>query len=135
MLTENEVIDFVCIYLQENGYSINQKLSTNQTGIDIVATNSNGTLCFVEAKGATSSKPNSSKFGEEFDKSQVKTHVGVALVAAFKALNDNPGTESFIALPNNANHKTLIDSMVEPIKKSGIKVLLVNELGNIHVHI
>jgi hypothetical protein len=135
VLTENEVIEFVCSYLESNGYLIKQKLSTRQTGVDIIATTPSGHNCFVEAKGATSSKPGTSKFGKEFDKSQVKTHVGVALVAAFKALHNNPKSESIIALPNNSNHKSLIEEMRKPIINSGIGVLLVGEKGDIQKYI
>lgn len=127
MLTENDIVEAVCLYLLKSGYEIKQKLTTTQTGIDIIATNSCGTTCFVEAKGATSSKRESSKFGKEFNKSQVKVHVGVALVAAFKVLNEFPNSESLIALPNNINHKSLIDNMRHPIQRSGISVLLIDD--------
>jgi hypothetical protein len=135
VLTENDVVEAVCTYLLEIGYEINQKLTTTQTGIDIVATNSCGTKCYVEAKGATSSKRESSKYGTEFDLSQVKVHVGVALVAAFKVVNEFPNSESLIALPNNSNHKSLIDSMCHPIKNSGVGVLLVGADGYVEKYV
>jgi hypothetical protein len=131
MQTENDVIDAVCKYLIENNYSITQQLTTSQTGVDIVAVAENGTKCFVEAKGATSSKPTSNKYGKEFDKSQVKTHVGVALVAAFKIKNEFPNSESIIALPDNQNHVALIQSMKTPIIGSGIQVMFVSNNGAI----
>lgn len=129
MLTENEVVEFVCSYLSENGYLINQKLSTTQTGVDIIATNSSGVSCYIEAKGATSSKAGSLRFGKEFNQSQVKSHVGMALVAAFKVLNEFPESLSMIALPNNVSHKNLIDAMRLPLSNSGVSVLLVSENG------
>lgn len=72
MLSENDVIQLVCAELEQNGYIIEQKLSTNQTGIDIIAISPDGVFCGVEAKGATSSKINSSRYGEGFNTSQVK---------------------------------------------------------------
>ena len=135
MLTENEVVEFVCSYLCDNGYLINQKLSTTQTGVDIIATNSSGVSCYIEAKGATSSKAESLRFGKEFNQSQVKTHVGMALVAAFKVLNEFPESLSMVALPNNVRHKNLIDTMRLPILNSGINILLVSENGLVEKYV
>ena len=135
MLTENDVVEAVCSYLIEKGYEITQKLNTKQTGVDIIASNSFGDKCFVEAKGATSSMRESSRFGSEFTKSQVKVHVGVALVAAFKVLTEYPSSESFVALPNNVNHKSLIENMRQPLKQSGIGVLFVSDCGLVEKYI
>lgn len=134
MLTENDVIEAVCSYLIKKGYEINQKLSTKQTGVDIIAINPEGNFCYVEAKGATSSKPESSRYGREFNKSQVKTHIGMSLVAAFKSLNEFPEAESIIALPNNYNHQSLIEAMLKPILRSGVRVLLVNKQGVVEMY-
>ncbi len=135
MLTENDVIEAVCSYLIKNAYKINKKLSTRQRGVDIVATNPDGIPCYIEAKGATSSKPESSRYGQEFNSSQVKTHIGMALVAAFKSLNEYTEAESFIALPNNTAHKALVESMRKPIRNSGVKILLVSEEGLVQSYI
>lgn len=135
MLTENDVVEAVSLYLIKNGYEIKQKLTTIQTGIDIVAMNPDGIHCYIEAKGATSSKSESLRYGKEFNQSQVKTHVGMALVAAFKLMNEFPKAEVMIALPNNTNHKTLITNMAIPISKSGVKVLLVSEQGIVQPYV
>jgi hypothetical protein len=135
VLTENDVVEAVCSYLLEAGYEIVQQLTTTQTGIDIVATNSCGVKCYVEAKGATSSKRESSKFGKEFSLSQVKVHIGVALVAAFKVKNEFPNSESLIALPNNSNHKSLINKMRLPITNSEVGVLLVDSNGSVEKYL
>lgn len=129
------MIEAVCSYLLQMGYEINQKLTTTQTGIDIIATNSCGVKCYVEAKGATSSKRESSKFGKEFNLSQVKVHIGVALVAAFKVANEFPNSESLIALPKNDNHKSLIDKMRCPINNSGVGVLLIDNDGSVEKYV
>ncbi|WP_346338297.1 hypothetical protein [Vibrio parahaemolyticus] len=81
MLTENKIVDLVCSQLELDGLTISQKLDTTQTGIDIVAVSETGKKYFVEAKGATSSKKLTKRYGQEFNKSQVKTHIGMALVA------------------------------------------------------
>ena len=126
MLTENDVVELVSAELQRNGFKIEKKLSTSQTGIDIEATSPEGVYYGVEAKGATSSKLESSRYGKEFNKSQVKTHIGMALVAAFRLKNTRQNAEAIIALPDNLNHRSLITEMYKPLSDSGIKVWLVN---------
>ena len=94
MLTENDVVELVSAELQRTGFKIEQQLSTTQTGIDIVATSPEGVYYGVEAKGATSSKLESPRYGKEFNKSQVKTHIGMALVAAFRLKNARQNAEA-----------------------------------------
>jgi hypothetical protein len=126
MLTENDVVLAVSLFLKSEGYSIEQALNTSQQGIDIEATSSNGTRCFVEAKGATSSKEGSKRYGQEFNNNQIKTHIGMALLKSFQTLHQHPSSEVIIALPGNAGHRKVLDSMLTPIKNSGIKVFLIN---------
>ncbi|EGR1226425.1 hypothetical protein KB973_004607 [Vibrio parahaemolyticus] len=131
MLTENDVIKFVCKQLEKEGFEISQQLNTSQVGIDIIAQSKSGSQCYVEAKGATSSKSWSSRFEKGFSKSQVKTHIGVALVAAFKVKDTYPEHESIIAIPNNDSHRQMVQSMRGPIKASGIKVWLISNDGRV----
>ena len=37
MLTENDIIDALCDYLEAHGYKIHGRADTSQTGIDIIA--------------------------------------------------------------------------------------------------
>ena len=73
ILTENDVVNAVASFLKNNNYTIDIVRSTTQRGIDIEATKPDGTRCFVEAKGATSSKPGSKRYGEEFNNNQIIT--------------------------------------------------------------
>ena len=77
ILTENDVVSAVSFFLKRQGYTIGQALSTSQKGIDIEATKPDGTRCLIEAKGATSSRPSSNRYGLEFDNNQIKNHIGV----------------------------------------------------------
>ncbi len=122
MLTENDVVLAVSDFLKNEGYSIEQTLNTSQQGIDIEATNKNGIRCFVEAKGATSSKIGSKRYGKEFNSNQIKTHIGVALLKSFQTLQLHPGSEVVIALPSNSGHRKILDSMVTPIKIQALKL-------------
>lgn len=135
MLTENDVVEAVSKYLEKNGYIVNQALTTSQHGIDIVATAKNGKQCFIEAKGATSSKSGSNRYGKEFTVSQINTHIGVALVKAFQTLQIHPSQEVAIAVPGNNGHRKVINSMLIPIRNSGIGVLFVNENKNVEKYL
>lgn len=127
MLTENDVVTAVSNFLVEKGYAIDQALTTTQQGIDIVATHPTHGRCLVEAKGATSSKKSSSRYGIEFNANQIKTHVGVAILKSFQTIQLNKDANVVIALPDNTGHRKIIDSMSYPIEKSGIKIFFVNE--------
>lgn len=131
MLTENDVIGAVADYLRKSGYSIQQQLNTSQKGIDVEAKHPQKGLYLVEAKGATSSKPTSNRYGIEFNSNQIKTHIGVALLKSFQTLQATPDATVAIALPNNHRHRNVISSMETPIRNSGIKILLVNSNGSI----
>ena len=80
MLREGDVIDAVCRCLEARGYRIDQRLSTEETGIDIIASRGSNRI-LVEAKGATSSRESSSRYGKRFSSSQRKDHVAKELLA------------------------------------------------------
>ena len=79
MLTENDVVDAVCEHLIQNGFTIQNQLTTRERGIDIVALNpATGAETLIEAKGETSSKGHTKRFGKPFHSAQVKVHVAEA---------------------------------------------------------
>ncbi|MCP4990209.1 MAG: hypothetical protein GY928_30475 [Colwellia sp.] len=135
MITENEVVEAISKYLEKKGYVIDQALTTSQKGIDVEATHPTSGKYFVEAKGATSSRKESKRFGKPFNASQIKTHIGVALLKSFQTIQLYKNDTVAIALPNNAGHRTVIESMYDPIKKSGIKVLMVNADATVEEYI
>ena len=134
MLTENDVVTAVSNYLLEKGYAIDQSLTTSQQGIDIVASHPTHGRCLVEAKGATSSKKTSSRYGKEFDSNQIKTHVGVAILKSFQTIQIHKDAEVVIALPDNTGHRKIIDSIRHPIKESGITVFFVTEDSKVEIY-
>ena len=74
--TEDEVIAVVEDFLRADGWTISQSRNTRQTGIDLVAVRAaSGCRLCVEAKGATSSKPGTARYGKAFNSAQVKDHV------------------------------------------------------------
>jgi hypothetical protein len=69
MLTEWEVIEAVREFLESRGYRVTQALNENQVGNDIVAWSVDGQKVMIEAKGETSSKSHTSRFGKPFFRS------------------------------------------------------------------
>ncbi|WP_426668064.1 hypothetical protein ACPPVU_18440 [Mucilaginibacter sp. McL0603] len=99
MLTENKIVDNLSNYLAKNGYIIRNSCTTTQRGIDLIAENKNEIL-YIEAKGETSSKEGSNRFGLTFNQNQVKTHVSRAILASMIVLQDKPdGPKTKVALP------------------------------------
>jgi len=74
MLTENDVIQAVSLHLKSEGYRIDKVCSTSsERGVDIVATHpKTGKRLLVEAKGATSSKDGTARFGKVFNRGQAR---------------------------------------------------------------
>lgn len=129
MLTENNIIDAVCKYLNSNGYEIKQSLNTMQQGIDIIATKSNNILK-IEAKGATSSKKSSNRYGKVFNRNQVKTHIAMALYAISKFITadkDKKNIKYAFALPCDDNHISVINDIREVINTLNINIFWVQD--------
>jgi hypothetical protein len=129
-LTENDVVAAACDYLEASGWSVDVRLSTSQKGDDIEVTrSSDGMRLFVEAKGATSARSNSYRFGQPFESAAVRVHVSEAVFKAAQVLSrEVSGSEvrAGIALPANRHHQRLV-AMVRPVLASlGVAVLWVD---------
>lgn len=104
--------------MKNNGYTINKALTTYDKGIDIEAIHPEKGLCFVEAKGETSSKKETNRFNKPFSLKQIKTHIGVAIVKAFQIKQNNKEALVIIALP-------------DCLFKTEIKIFFVKDSGNV----
>jgi len=63
-MDESYVIRAVCERIEDKGCSVTQFLNTKQRGVDVKATHSKeGDEFFIEAKGGTSSRVGSARFG------------------------------------------------------------------------
>ena len=71
------------------------------------------------------------RYGKDFNPSQIKTHVGVALVKTFQTSGKFPNSEVLIALPNNKGHRKVVRSIYDSVAKTGINFLLVNDNGTV----
>ena len=138
MLLESEVIDAVCRKLQAHGYSIRQKLKTTQRGDDIIAVKDVPTPCelHIEAKGATSSRKNSQRYGIMFDSAQIRIQIAEALYKTAEVLSRNDVNARLrvgIALPDNEGHRIKVKNIEPVVKQLGIAIFWVKENKEIEV--
>ncbi len=127
MLTENDVVKAVAAHLAENGYRVDQALTTVERGIDVVAVSrSTGARLLVEAKGGTTSKP-TRRSGKPFTPSQARSHVSVALYCAAKLYHRRSSENVTVALafPDDSVHRELVDDIVSALEVLGIGVFFV----------
>lgn len=125
MLKETEVIKAVKAHLKDNGW---EKVSTSkphQRGIDILAEFADTTMA-IEAKGGTSSKSHTARFGKPFSSNQKKSHVSRALYTAACTVSDGKHWTG-IAVPDDENHERLILDIERALKKLKVTAFLVND--------
>lgn len=130
MLTENDVVDAVADLLVGIGYRIDQRLTTVERGVDIDAVQiATGKRLLVEAKGGTSSKETSNRFGKAFTPNQAKSHIAVAFYCVAKLRQESlrAGAAVALALPDDKVHRLLIEKISESLRQLKIKVFFVSE--------
>lgn len=124
LLTEGDVIHAVCIELTKYNYVIEQELTVKEHGDDIVAVKGAGKNkieLHIEAKGETSSDPNSTRYGKPFDNAQVRDHVGAALYKVAEILSrGEANTLVGIALPKSDLHKKTAMNIDHALKLLGV---------------
>ena len=125
MLTENDVIDAMVSHLKGKGWDINTISRTDQHGIDILAKKGRSSLA-IEAKGGTSNRRGSSRYGKPFTTSQKLDHVSCALYTAVGVVSDGKH-KAGIALPSDPKHTELIRRIKPALKTLKMIVFLVDE--------
>ncbi len=128
MLTENEILERLEIYLIAKGYKVKHRLSTIQKGIDLIAEKAEETL-YVEAKGETSASTTSNRFGKPFNPNQIKDHIAKAILASLEIYSLKPdgiNTRVAIALPNNIGHNRVISKILPALRHLEISIFLVD---------
>jgi hypothetical protein len=125
MLTESQVINSVCRLLETKGFHVIRQLSESEQGIDIEAVAPDGkTKVSIEAKGETSSKPTTARFGKPFDSKQVFDHVAKAFYCA--ARDGSLGMMAGIALPKNVAHVKCVQKILPALRRLSIEVFWVS---------
>ena len=121
MLTESEVIAAVCRFLESNRFHVAQSLSEVEHGVDIEGLAPDGETKFsIEAKGETSSKSTTARFGQPFDSAQVFDHVSNAFYCA--ARDSSMGWMAGVALPRNQAYVKYVQRILPALKKLDIEV-------------
>ncbi len=138
MLFETDVINAVCRELQKRGYYIEQKLTTTQHGDDIIAIKSEGQgfRLYIEAKGETSSRKNSKRYGKLFDGAQTRIHVAEAFYKAAEVLTRETNQElvrTGIALPDNRLHRESANAIRSILMKIEIAIFWVKQDGTVEI--
>lgn len=127
-LFEDQVVDAVRNYLKDLGFVEEAFCHADQKGDDIVYRTENGKeRIYIEAKDATSSRNNSNRYGKPFSKSQVKTHVAMALYRAILMKEKRDGEKVLvgIALPKTDLHVNIVAKIQETLSKLSIELFWV----------
>jgi hypothetical protein len=129
MLTEEDVIGAVCDYLSREGYRIDQQCRTTEHGIDIIATHpASDAIIRIEAKGETSNRMTSRRYGKAFNRAQCGVHVATALYTAI-AMKDAHSTANDrvgIAFPSTKHHREFISRIQATLNALQIVVFWVD---------
>lgn len=138
VLTENDIVDRVCLHLQAAGWDIVSRLTTMEQGHGIVARRDGNpaTVLRIEAKGGTSSKEGTKRFGRPFSSSQVDVHVARALYAAIAM--QVPATEHeevrvALALPDTSSHLKQVQKVQHALLQLEIGVFWVGQGGTVRL--
>jgi hypothetical protein len=127
-LDENQVTDIVCADLESRGFQILQRLTTTQQGIDIKALNEHtGETLLIEAKGGTSSKVGSKRYGKPFTSNQVFDRVAKGFYTAAQTSTSLAETErSVLAVPDTLLFRKYVNQIAQPAKVLGLVIYLVS---------
>jgi hypothetical protein len=124
MLTESEIIGAVRLFLESNGFQVHICRTETEQGIDIEATAPDGqTRISIEAKGETSSRPTTARFGRPFSPNQALDHLAKAFYCA--ARDSSQGLKAGIALPRNEAHERHANKILPALRRMGIEVFWV----------
>ena len=130
MLTESDVVEAVARHLEEQGWYIIGMADTHQPGHDILARR-DGVDLVVEAKGGTSSKPGTNRYGKPFTPTQKLDHVAKALYTAAYVFSAGQHRAA-IALPSDAEHRQKVDDIASALKALSVGVFLVADDLTVH---
>jgi Holliday junction resolvase-like predicted endonuclease len=125
MLTESQVIEAVCQYLRRKGWRIVSRCSESERGDDVVAEHkASGVVAVIEAKGETSSKRHTNRFGLAFNSRQVSSHVARAFFRAAQTVGS--ATRGAIALPRTDLHVDRVRKIEPALRKLRVEVFWVD---------
>lgn len=95
-MNESDVVEAVCSFLRHEGCIIDHRCSTLERGVEICASKYDPRY-FIEAKGGTSSRHASARYGKGFNSSQVFDRVAKGFYTA-ACLRNEQGSDAVIGL-------------------------------------
>jgi len=133
-MDENAVVEAVCFRLKKSGCHIVNRLLTTQRGVDVEARNDvSGVEFFVEAKGGTSSRLGSPRFGLDYSQSQVFDRVakGVFTCLELRAARlDRTKSRVILAVPEARWFRHYLAPLMADLKAAGIEIwFMAGEVG------
>lgn len=132
MLDENDVIEALAAHLQREGYEIIQRLHTTEKGIDLVAVRTSGVRLHVEAKGGTSSKEGSNRFGKPYTQSQVFDRVSKGFYSAVALRAKIPSSDEVaLAVPDTPVFRKYLVPIAGISSNLNIQIILVSGSGQV----
>jgi hypothetical protein len=124
MVTENQVVDATAEALAAHGWRLKQKLTTKQQGVDIILER-DGQELHVEAKGYTSSKEGTTRYGQPFSGGQLFDHTSKAIYKALKVASGGIDIAA-VALPDDPKTKLLVGDVKVALDRMGVLVIWVD---------
>ena len=131
-LTENEVIELLIKWLEDNNWEIKSYCLDNKRGNDIEAIRDGKTL-IVEAKGAKANDNSKIKKRDFFSSGQIKTHFGKAIVKLLEEKVKYPDSLFAIASPYDKSIIKATAKIVPLLKGIDIIHIWVHKNGNIEI--
>lgn len=129
-MTENETISLLMKHLTGNGWQIVSYCLGQTKGCDIIASK-NGTLMYIEVKGARAADTSPTKKRQCFDSGQIKTHFGKAIVKILDLKRQHPDAQFAIAHPDDSLIRKTIGPIVPYLSLSGITHFWVSANGDV----
>ncbi len=133
MITENDVVERVTAYLIRRNWRIVSSASTSEHGPDIVARSDAGREIWVEAKGQTSSKEGTRRYGKEFNRNQKEDSLGRALLKCCQLVSERTDLVVALALPSDDVNSELISRISPALQRLRVISFLVNEDGVVEI--
>jgi len=87
-------------------------------------------MLYIEAKGETSSRRGSERYGKPFDSAQIRIHVAEAFYKAAEVLSKKPEegeVRAGMALPDSAGHRVALGRIEKVVSELGIAVFWVRD--------
>lgn len=131
-LDENAVVEAIGKHLTLSGYEIKQQLSTTEHGIDVIAQHPHSKVrVLVEAKGGTSSRLGSARYGKPYTQNQIFDRVAKGIFTCLQLRTENPDSNMvrvILAIPEKPSHfKKYVASVAPSLESAGIEVWFAQE--------